>query len=33
MMDLIDADALNSTCNAWKAYSDKVSLVQLDSGI
>lgn len=33
MLDLIDVDLMNSTCSAWNAYSNKVELVQLDSGI
>lgn len=33
LLDLIDADAMNSTCTAWNAYTNAVSLVQDDSGI
>lgn len=33
MLDLMDADAMNSTCTAWDAYANAVSLVQADAGI
>ncbi|KAF3761942.1 hypothetical protein M406DRAFT_95172 [Cryphonectria parasitica EP155] len=33
IVDLIDADLMNSTCSAWNDYANKVALVQDDSGI
>nr|AAY99671.1 laccase 3 [Cryphonectria parasitica] len=33
IVDLIDADLMNSTCGAWNDYANKVALVQDDSGI
>lgn len=33
MLDLIDVDTMNNTCNAWNAYANKVELLQTDSGI
>lgn len=30
---VLDIDTMNSTCNAWTEYVDKVSLKQDDSGI
>lgn len=33
MIDIIDAESMNSTCNAWNAYADAAALIQDDSGL